>query len=302
MRKKKHVPTLHLIDGNNWLSRAFFAAPKLNSSKGFPTGAIKAMSGMIMAKYRKELENTDRPLIVFAFDGTRTGTWRARAVSRWLEENPDYIHEGYKGTRTSEPELREQLPVIVEACKLAGFPVFRGSTYEADDIIGTLATRFASVCKVHIHSSDKDFAQLVDSRITLMRPNAEIDESKVVEVFNVLPSQIQDYLAMTGDSVDNIPGVPGIGAGTAVKLLDEYGSLNAVLKNVNKIKGNSRWLKALKGEYPLMDLDLQRSLVQIDTNVPKLPRTLDDLMTSAPNDKALKKLKKQLELASLLHV
>lgn len=298
----KKLKTLHLIDGNNWMSRAFFAAPKLTNSKGFPVGAIKAMSGMLMAKYRSELDNTDRPLIVVVFDGSRTDTWRSKAVRVWLEENEGFIHEGYKGTRTSEPDLREQIPHMVKACKLAGFPVYQGSTYEADDIIGTLALRFSKFCKVEIHSSDKDFAQCIGQRVKLMRPNMAIDESNVVEVFNVLPNAIQDYLAMIGDGVDNIPGIPGIGPGTAVKLLEEYGSLDAVIANVPKIKGNSRWLKALKGQYPLMDLELQRSLVQIDTNVPKLPRTLDELYSCRANDKALLKLKKQLELSSLLHV
>lgn len=301
------MPQIDLIDGNNWLNRAYYAAPKLTNSKGEPTGAIKAMCGMVQALYRA-LSDKGTPIIVPVFDGKRNATWRSKAVRMWLEDHPEYVdqelpgHEGYKGKRVSEDDIRSQLLHMQTILKAAGYPVFVGNTYEADDIIGTIASRFGRKHKVNIHSSDKDFAQLVTKNVTLVRPKDVIRPDGVVQVFGVKPSQIQDYLVMIGDGVDNIPGIPGIGSATAIKLLNEYGSLDALLKSVNSIKGNAQWLKALRGQTAMMDLDLQRELIHIDLNVPKLPKTLQGLKLSDADNKQLLKLKRRFELSSMLHV
>ena len=296
---------IHIVDGNNWANRAFYACPAMTNSKGEHVNAIRGFHEMVRSLERR-MQRGDK--VVFVFDGKSVNTWRWKAIDAWLRENSSYTGvgtEGYKGKRERKPELSPQIPLIVEALRLAGHCVFVGKTYEADDIIGTLAVRLSKYGKVFIHSTDKDFAQLVTRKITLLRPKQDpCTPDRIRDVFGVKPSQIRDYLTMTGDSVDNVPGLPGVAATTAIKLLSEYQNLDNVIKAVRegKIKGKSKWILALKGEYPLMDLDLQRDLIQIDTNVPRMPKSLEDIERKQSNDKALKKLKRRLEMSELLHV
>jgi DNA polymerase-1 len=296
---------IHIVDGNNWANRAFYACPTLTNSKGEHVNAIRGFHEMVRALERR-MQRGDH--VAFAFDGKSVDTWRWKAINAWLSENRTYDGagtEGYKGKRERKPELSPQIPIIIQALRLAGYPVFVGKTYEADDLIGTLAVRMSKFGSVFIHSSDKDFAQLVNKRVTLLRPKQDpCTPDRIKEVFGVAPSKIRDYLTMTGDAIDNVPGLPGVASATAIKLLTEYGNLDNIVQAVldQKLKGNSKWVRAIKGEYPLMDLDLQRDLIQIDTNVPKMPKSLRDIARKSPDDKALKKLKRRLEMSELLHV
>ncbi len=296
---------IHVVDGNNWANRAFYACPEMKNSKGEHVNAIRGFHEMVRALGRR-MQRGDH--VVFAFDGKSVDTWRWKAIDRWLRANSTYEGvgtEGYKGKRERKPELSPQIPIIIQALRLAGHSVYVGKTYEADDLIGTISVRMSKFGHVLIHSTDKDFAQLVNNSITLLRPKQDpCTPERILDVFGVKPSQIRDYLTMTGDSIDNVPGLPGVAATTAIKLLTEYGNLDNVVKAVlsGKIKGKSKWILALKGEYPLMDLDLQRDLIQIDTNVPRMPKSLEDIARKQPNDKELKKLKRRLEMSELLHV
>lgn len=217
----------------------------------------------------------------------------------------------YKGNRdrTKTSDLPAQIQLSMEILKAAGFCVLVKKPYECDDIIGTLSTRFSRNYSVNIYSSDKDFAQLLDNpNVRLIRqkqanlPERITTQKNVSEVFGVEHGSIVCKLALCGDGVDNVPGVPGIADKTASKLLAEYGSAKNLQKQVANIKTNAAWKKALLGEKPMMDLDLQLELVTIDRNVPTLPKSITAFRVGESDDKALRKYKKYLRMDSLFHV
>ncbi|NRF70918.1 DNA polymerase I [Aquincola sp. S2] len=217
-------PTLLLVDGSSYLYRAYHALPDLRSPDGFPTGAIHGFIAML----KKLREDVGAGHAVCVFDAPGP-TFR------------DDWYDQYKANRSPMPDdLRLQIAPIHEAVKLLGWPVLEVPGIEADDAIGTLACVGASQGhKVLISTGDKDLAQLVTDRITLINTmsNERLDVEGVKAKFGVPPDRIVDYLTLIGDAVDNIPGVDKVGPKTAAKWIAEHGSLAGVMAAADSIKG-----------------------------------------------------------------
>jgi DNA polymerase-1 len=248
---------LLLVDGSSYLYRAFHAMPDLRNPQGFPTGAIQGMVNM-MRRARTELD-ADHIACVFDAKGK---TFR------------DEMYPQYKANRSSMPEdLALQIEAIHKVVKAMGWPVLSVSGIEADDVIGTLAKQAkASDWTVLISTGDKDLAQLVEPGISLINTMTEerLDTDGVLNKFGVLPERIVDYLSIMGDTVDNVPGVPKAGPKTAVKWLNEFGTLDELMKRSAEVKGvvgeNLRasldWLpKARELVTVKIDCDLSEHLI-----------------------------------------
>ena len=284
------LPTIVLVDGSSYLFRAFHAMPSLTNSEGAPTGAILGVANMLRRL------RTDWPSEYFAVVFDAPGkTFR----DEWYPE--------YKANRPPMPEeLRAQIEPLHRLVRALGLPLVSVAGVEADDVIGTLAERAAREhgWRVVISTNDKDMAQLVDGRITLVNTmdGAVLDEAGVEARFGVPPNRIVDYLTLVGDAVDNVPGVPKVGPKTAVKWLSAYGSLGGVTERAAEVRGkvgeNLRAFMARNGgaESPL---DLSRRLVTIrrDVEVGEEPAAL----CPGPVDReALEALCRKLEFRSML--
>ncbi len=273
---------LLLVDGSSYLYRAFHALPPLANSHGEPTGAVLGVINMLN-KLMKE-ESPTRVAVVFDAPGR---TFR------------DDLFDQYKAHRTPMPDdLRAQLEPLLEAVEAMGLPVLRVVGVEADDVIGTLAVHAADAgYEVLISTSDKDMAQLVGPRISLVNTmsNTRLDREGVKAKFDVFPEQIVDYLALVGDSSDNIPGVSGVGPKTAAKWLNQYQTLDALVANAAAIGGKVG--ENLRAELPV--LELSRKLATIDTAL-TLELKAEDLRASEPDLDKLRQLYARLELRVLL--
>lgn len=222
------LPKFILIDGSSLMHRAFYALPILTSSKGEYTNAIYGFAVMLA----KLIENTSPTAMAVAFDKSRI-TFRTG------------VYEGYKANRSQTPtELKEQFATVQELIASMGIPVLEANGYEADDIIGTLSAQ-ADTCgyETIIVTGDRDALQLLSPTTHMMFTRKGVteidwyDEAVFEEKYGLKPCQLIDMKGLMGDSSDNIPGVPGIGEKTAIKLLKEFGSVEAVLDNVEAIKG-----------------------------------------------------------------
>jgi DNA polymerase-1 len=275
-------PKLVLVDGSGYLYRAFHALPPLTNSRGEPTGAVLGVLNMIQ-KLIKE-EQPRYMAIVFDAPGK---TFR------------DQLFEEYKAQRAPMPDdLRAQLQPLLDCVKHMGLPLLRVEGVEADDVIGTLACQAATRdMDVLISTGDKDMAQLVDERITLINTmtNSRLDRAGVKSKFDVFPEQIVDYLALVGDTSDNIPGVAKVGPKTAAKWLNDYGTLDNLVANANAIAGKVG--ESLRAS--LDDLELSRRLATLDTKVP-LDYAPDTLVPGEPDKEKLRELYTRLELRAFL--
>jgi len=273
---------LLLVDGSSYLYRAFHALPPLTNSQGTPTGAVLGVLNMLN-KLMKE-ESPERVAVVFDAPGR---TFR------------DDLFDQYKAHRPSMPDdLRSQVQPLLDAVGALGLPMLRIAGVEADDVIGTLAKQAAEAgYDVLISTGDKDMAQLVGPRITLVNTmtNTRLDREGVKAKFDVFPEQIVDYLALVGDSSDNIPGVTGVGPKTAAKWLNQYQTLDSLIVNSASIAGKVG--ENLRGELPM--LELSRKLATIDTAVP-LTLNAEELSAGRPDLPRLRELYTRLELRLLL--
>jgi DNA polymerase-1 len=271
-----------LVDGSSYLYRAFHALPPLTNSRGEPTGAVLGVLNML-GKLMKE-ESPDRVAVVFDAPGR---TFR------------DDLFDQYKAHRPPMPDdLRPQVQPLLDAVAALGLPLLRTPGVEADDVIGTLARQAAEAgYEVLISTSDKDMAQLVGPRIGLINTmsNTRLDRQGVKAKFDVFPEQIVDYLALVGDSSDNIPGVSGVGPKTAAKWLNQYQTLDSLIAHAASIPGKVG--ENLRGELPM--LDLSRKLATIDSTVP-LEVGAADLTARAADIPRLKELYGRLEFRQLL--
>jgi DNA polymerase I len=275
-------PDLVLIDGSSYLYRAFHALPPFSNSRGEPTGAVFGVLNML----NKFLKDYDPARIAVVFDAPGK-TFR------------DDLFAEYKAHRPPMPDdLRSQIQPLFDAVKGLGLPILRESGVEADDVIGTLACVAAKQdLSVLISTGDKDMAQLVSPKITLINTmsNTLLDRDGVKAKFDVFPEQIIDYLALVGDSSDNIPGIDKVGPKTAAKWLGQYQTLDRLVADAANVSGKvGENLRAGLGT-----LELARKLATIRTDLP-LPVTVEDLKRRAPDNTALRELYSRLELRSLL--
>lgn len=216
--------TLLLVDGSSYLYRAYHALPDLRNGEGLPTGAIYGMINML----RKLRSDYPAEYSACVFDA-KGKTFR------------DVLYPAYKEHRPPMPDdLARQIEPIHEAVRALGWPILVVDGVEADDVIGTLACQArAEGVRTIVSTGDKDLAQLVDDTVTLVNTMSGevLDPPGVIAKFGVPADRIVDYLSLIGDAVDNVPGVPKVGPKTAVKWLTEYGSLDGIMANADKIKG-----------------------------------------------------------------
>jgi DNA polymerase-1 len=278
----KPKPVLYLVDGSSYIYRAFHALPNLTNSHGEATGAILGVANML----RRLLQENDPQNIAIVFD--------AKGKTFRHERYPEY-----KANRPPMPrELSDQVEAILEFVRLLGLPLLQVTGVEADDVIGTLsraAEQQGMECV--ISTGDKDLAQLVTEHTRLVNTmtNEQLDQAGVLEKFGVRPDQIIDFLSLTGDKSDNIPGVEKCGPKTAVKWLEQYETLDGVIEHANNIGGKI-------GEYlraALPTLPLSRELVTINREL-QLDVSPAELKRGEVDETGLRRVLEKFEFSSWL--
>ena len=261
-----------LVDGSYYLFRAYHAIPGLSNKNGEPTGAIYGVINMI----RGHLTEGGPDYFAVIFDA-KGKTFRHK------------IYEGYKANRPPIPDdLACQIQPLQDIIRALGIPLLIIDNVEADDVIASLSHRaMEKGIKTIISTGDKDLAQIVNGHVHLINTmnNNYLDREGVIKKFGVPPERIVDYLALMGDSVDNIPGVPKVGPKTAVKWLTEYGSLNNVIANAENIKGKVG--ENLRAHLPYFPIARQLVTLKYDVETDCLP---EDLVIETPDKAALRKL------------
>ena len=278
-----------LVDGSSYLYRAFHALPPLNTSKGEPTGAVKGVISML----RRLLKDYPESPVAVVFDA-KGKTFR------------DDLFAEYKAQRPPMPdELRAQVEPIHAIVRAMGLPLICEPGVEADDVIGTLARQATERGRpVVISTGDKDMAQLVNEHTTLVNTmtDTRLDEAGVKDKFGIPPSRIIDFLALMGDKVDNIPGVPGVGEKTALALLQGLGGLDDIYAGLDRVasldfRGAKSMGAKLEAERERAYLSYQLATIKLD--VP-LQESVDDLRNGEPDTEALREWYTRLEFRSWL--
>lgn len=281
------VSKLILVDGNSIAYRAFYALPLLSNSSGVYTNAVYGFAMMLM----KIIEEEKPTHMLVAFDAGKT-TFRHES------------YQEYKGTRQKTPgELAGQLPLVLELLQAFQVPTYELSNYEADDIIGTLAKKCASPSmETIIVSGDKDLLQLVDAHVELLLTRKGVTETERYDVsairdkYGLAPQQIIDLKGLMGDSSDNIPGIPGVGEKTALKLLAQYPSVEEVIAHADQLPGKK--LQERVREHKEQAL-LSKKLATIYTEVP-LPFGLEALQLPERDGEKIAEFFKKMEFKTLL--
>ncbi|KAK3582198.1 hypothetical protein CHS0354_023734 [Potamilus streckersoni] len=278
-------PTFYIFDGLGLIFRSYYALSKarMSTKDNFPTGAIYGF----MSQMFRLIELYKPDYVVVAFD-SKEKTFRHGLFSE------------YKSHRPSMPDdFIMQIEKIRELLSLYNIPQVILSSYEADDIIGTLSTKFQKECSVFIVSTDKDFSQLVNENIKIIKPGKQndfevIDIPTITKTYGIHPSQFIDYLTLTGDASDNIPGVKSIGPKTASQLLSKYGSLENIKTNLNTEASK------IQKAFLESNTDLSKQLVTICTTIPSFEITLNECRIGRPQLELLIPVLKQLELKAFL--
>ena len=281
MSTKQKDNYLILLDGTAYLYRAFHALPPLTNKKGENTGAIH---GFLKA-LNKILEDFSPEHIGIVFDA-KGKNFRHK------------IYSEYKANRSKMPdELSEQIPKLYEILDLLGFPPIIVEGVEADDVIGTLSNKYKKNKNIKIFSGDKDFAQLVDSNVVIINPVSLdiMDERAVKKKFDIEAKNIIDYLALVGDKSDNIPGIPGVGAKTASRLINQFGNIEKIISSKDLISGKVG--DAIRQNIDQLKLSKILATIKQDVN---LDISLKNLVKRDENRKELLKIYQRLELNSLL--
>jgi DNA polymerase-1 len=275
-------PSLYIVDAMNFLFRAFHALPPLTTSRGIQTGAIYGLCQMIL-----RIEREQRPTHLCVVYDAPGDNFR------------NEIFPAYKAHRPPmPPELAAQLAMVRRVIEAFGLTQLQVSGFEADDIIATLAKIAAAAgMEVVICSSDKDLLQLCDGDVAVLDTmrNRRLGPAEVREKFGVPPERVGDVLALMGDSVDNVPGVPGIGPKTAAELINTFGTLDALLARAGEIKGK----KGISIVEAREAIRLSRELVRLREDVP-LPKTLEELHRIDPDKEQLRALFRELEFSRLV--
>ncbi|NOQ41749.1 MAG: DNA polymerase I [Desulfuromusa sp.] len=275
--------SVYLIDGSSYIYRAYFAIRHLSNSKGEATNAVYGFTNMLLTLLREE--QPDRVAVIFDAKGP---TFRK------------VLYPEYKANRSAMPEdLVPQIPVIKAVVQAFKLPALELSGYEADDIIATLAKRYADQgLNVTVVTGDKDLMQVVGDQVRLLDTMKKkiSGRDEVIERFGVPPEQVLEILGLAGDSSDNIPGVPGIGEKTASSLIQEFGSIENLLANIDQVKGKKRQENLREfADQARLSRQLADLVYDLDIEV-----TLDELALVEPDRDALEVLFKQLEFPKLL--
>jgi len=283
MTDHNQKPMVALVDGSNYIYRAFYGLPLLTNSKGFPTNAIYGFTNMLL-KLKREL-NPDYIVVTFDLKGPTT-------------RHEEF--EEYKATRKPMPDdLIPQIPLIKDVVRGFSICVLEKQGIEADDLIGTLAIRASRKgWRTTIVSGDKDLMQLVDENTVMIdtMKDKTYDVAAVKEKFGVGPDKVVEILGLMGDASDNIPGVPGIGPKTAQRLIEEYGSVEDVIQNAGHLK-NVKLRESVR-QYA-EQARLSRQLANIRTDV-EIDFDFQDAVAREPDKDALAKLFSEFEFSSLL--
>jgi DNA polymerase-1 len=276
-------PELYLIDGSAYIHRAYHAVRPLSNSRGLPTHAVFGFTSIL----RRLLKERSPRHLAIAFD-TRGPVFRHR------------LYEQYKANRPSMPEdLAVQIPYILELVDALRILKLEDGDQEADDLIASVTRKMVDQgCKVIIVSGDKDLLQLVSPQVSLWDPMNDriMDEAAVTAKYGLPPRQLLDYFALTGDSSDNIPGVPGVGPKSAQKFIAEYGSLEGLYDVVAQLK-QSKMVRQLQEHRD--QAFLSRDLVRLNADF-EVPDTLDRYRYQEPDPERLRALLQELEFHSML--
>jgi len=274
---------LYLIDGNSYVYRAYYAIKGLSNSKGLPTNAIYGFTNMLLKIIRERKPDG----LAISFDSP-VPTERHR------------IYEEYKAQRPEAPgELIQQIPHIRRMISAFRIKIFEIPGYEADDILGTIARKAeAGGADVFIVTGDKDMLQLVDRKVKIYDPMKDkvLDEEFIKDKFGVGPERITEFMALTGDAVDNIPGIKGVGEKTARDLLSEFSSLEDLLNNSGRIKKDK--LRTLVSES-IDIVRLSKKLATLDTSVP-VDANVEEFRLQEPDWTSLLSLLKEFEFGSMM--
>ncbi|MDL1956959.1 MAG: DNA polymerase I [Candidatus Desulfofervidus auxilii] len=274
---------LFLIDGSSYIYRAYHAITPLSTSKGFPTHAIYGVTNMLL----KIMREKEPDYIAVVFD--------AKGPTFRHKESPTY-----KANRPPMPDdLTQQIPYIKKIIKAFGIPSLEKEGYEADDLMATLCQRFSNKnIEIILVSGDKDLRQLLSDKVRLWDSMQDkvLEKRDILAQYKLPPARLKEIMAITGDKIDNIPGVPGVGEKTAIKLLQDFGSLENLLNNLDKVKPQ-RLRENLKSHKEQILKNLK--LVSLDASVP-LEVKLEDLRPGPKDFETLKKLFEELEFRKFL--
>jgi DNA polymerase-1 len=283
MAEENKKPLVVLVDGSNYIYRAFYAIPLLTNSKGFPTNAIYGFTNMLL----KLLRDLTPDYIVMTFD--------LKGPTARHEEFVDY-----KATRKPMPDdLKPQIPFIKDVVRGLSITVMEKRGVEADDIIGTLAQQASKRgWRTAVISGDKDLMQLVDENVTMIdtMKDKTYDVAAVKERFGVGPEKVVEILGLMGDTSDNIPGVPGIGPKTAQRLIEEYGSVDEVIKNSENLR-NVKLRETFRIYAEQARLSHQLASIRKDIEI---DFDLRDAAIKEPDKESLSRLFSEFEFSSLL--
>src|SRR6202453_4198439 len=297
-----------LLDAMSFIFRAYHAMQRqrpMSTRTGVPTAATFVFVNMIN-KLRRDFQ-PEFFAAVFDVSGAVFRDERARTmatVRKWnikTQTFDEIDYAGYKANRTEMPaDLAQQLPFIRRALEAFRIPILQSEGFEADDVIGTLARQAAEQDHdVFVVSNDKDMLQLVTGRVKVLNPvkdNLILDRDKVVEVLGVVPEQVIDVMALRGDSIDNIPGAPGIGDKGSVELIQQFGSVEAVLDHAAEVKRKT-YRESLQNNRE--SVLLSKELVTIHCEVP-VELDLEQMRTQAPDVSACRSLFNELEFTTML--
>jgi DNA polymerase-1 len=300
-------PAVFLLDTMSFIFRAYHAMQRqrpMSTRTGIPTAAVFVFVNML-DRLRKEF-SPQYLAAVFDVSAPLLREEQARALTlrkynSKTQQFEEVEYAGYKANREATPaDLVQQLPYIRRALDALRIPILQYEGYEADDVIGTLARQAAAAGHpVYIVSSDKDMMQLVDEQVRVLNPakdNLVLDRAGVVATLGVQPEQVVDVMALRGDAIDNVPGAPGIGDKGSVELVQQFGSVEAVLDHASEVKRKS-YRESLENNRDT--ILLSKELVTIHTSVP-LPLDLQQLRTQPPDTAACRELFSELEFTSFL--
>lgn len=334
---------LHVIDANNWVNRAYFATPVMTTMDGIGTNGVKAFTNMLWKLMRKiRDEQGGEPHIAVCFDIAKSKVFRAEILRQWQKDDPELLDQlfppnkskDYKGNRKSDhtmEDLVDQIRICQNIVDAVGLPWFSGADnslkqpMEADDIIGSICYQVPNCLKI-VYSRDGDMTQLLTQQTRIIQQAQANADEIMLTVKNCkskmgYPAEHKLEIQMlAGDKKDNIPGVPGCGADTAIKLLDRWGSIEGICKAAErgKITGREKRIAHAiagipveptatdkkKGRtepflLPRPDFEITEQLARIRTDVKRLPKKYSQYKQKQPDIKRLKAIKRELEFTNL---